>query len=336
LSGILIVRLKGLGDIVHLIPALRMLQQNYPQHPLALLCQKPFGNIIPADLNVKIFELAPHAGVFETFKLLKAIRRQKFDYLFDLFANPRTAIISLLSGVKKRYGFDYRFRRNAYTETYSPPDPNLHLMKLFAEFFAEFGFRGTVKHPSLKPEPETFAKVDQLLAINGDARPLLGINPHTTYPSKAWPEEYFVEIIRLWFEKTGKKVLVSWGPGEEEAAQRIVEAAGKQKAFLQPKVNIAEFAAVLARLDLFLTSDTGPMNIAWAVKTPTIALFGPTTRKAVAPDGPEDLVLFNPEIECLQCHLEQCSHRSCMRSMKPEWVFAEICKKYKDMLQVTE
>ncbi|MEW6709375.1 MAG: glycosyltransferase family 9 protein, partial [Candidatus Riflebacteria bacterium] len=159
-------------------------------------------------------------------------------------------------------------------------------------------------------------------------RPLLAINPHTTYPSKAWPEEYFVEFIKLWFGHTEKKVLVTWGPGEIEAAQRIIDAAGKEKCLLQPPVKIMEFADLLKRLDLFLTGDTGPMNIAWAVDTPTIALFGPTTRKAVAPSGDRHLTLFNPQVECLQCHLEQCSHKTCMYSMKPEWVFEQIKSKY--------
>lgn len=326
MSGMLIIRLKGLGDIVHLIPSLRMLRQTRPEMPLALLCQRPFGQIIPAELGVKIFELPAHAGVVETFKLLRRLRREKFDCLFDFFANSRTALISLLSGARRRYGFDYRVRRHAYHQTYAPTDPNLHLMQLFAQFFAEFGFAGPIEHPQLKP-----VMSEELCRFYADPqikRPLLGINPHTTYPSKAWPEEYFIEFIRLWHARTGLPVLVTWGPGEIEAARRIIAAAGPEKCVLQPKVDIGQFAALLAGLDIFLTADTGPMNIAWAVGTPTVAMFGPTTRKAVAPVGDDHLTLFNPEVECLQCHLEQCSHKKCMYSMKPEWVLAQIVSKF--------
>lgn len=326
MSGILIIRLKGLGDIVHLIPSLRMLRQTRPELPLALLCQKPFGKIIPAGLNVEIFELPPHAGIVETFKLLRRLRRRHFSYLFDLFANSRTAVISLFSGAQKRYGFDYRIRRHAYHQTFSPADPNLHLMQLFAQFFAHFGFAGEISHPQLaaplSPALQAFFADPTL------KRPLLGINPHTTYPSKAWPEEYFVEFIRLWYAQTGLRTLVTWGPGEREASARIIAAAGAEKCVLQPEVDILEFAALLSKLDIFLTADTGPMNIAWAVNTPTVAMFGPTTRKAVSPTGENHLTLFNPEIKCLQCHLEQCSHKSCMYSMKPAWVLEQINSKY--------
>ncbi|GAB4280982.1 MAG: lipopolysaccharide heptosyltransferase II [Candidatus Rifleibacteriota bacterium] len=329
MAGILIIRLKGLGDIVHLIPTLRMLKRDYPDKPLALLCQKPFGQIIPQELDVKLFELPAHAGIAETISLLEEIRKCKFEYLFDLFANPRTAIISLLSGISNRFGFDYRYRKFAYSKTYKPADPNLHLMRLFADFFAEFGFPGEIDHPRLVAPEVARKSVENALKKEGIERPLLGINPHTTYPSKSWPEEYFVKFIELWFAHTGKKTMVTWGPGEEPAARRITEKAGPEKAFLQPPANIMEFAAILAQLDFFLTADTGPMNIAWAVGTPTTTLFGPTTRKAVAPRGDSHLTLFNEEIECLQCHLEQCSHRSCMRSMLPEWVFGKMRQKYK-------
>ena len=326
MSGILIIRLKGLGDIVHLLPSLRMLRRDYPEQPVSLLCQKPFGQIIPAELGVSVFELPPHAGIAETFRLLRQLRRQQFDYLFDLFANSRTAVISLLSGAKQRFGFDYRIRRHAYHQTFAPADPNLHLMQLFSQFFAHFGFSGEISHPDL--QPELSPELQQFFAGLSHDRPLLGINPHTTYPSKAWPEEYFVELIRLWFARTGRRTLVTWGPGEKQAAQRIIDAAGQEKCVLQPQVSIMEFAALLRQLDVFLTGDTGPMNIAWAVNSPTVALFGPTTRKAVAPQGERHMTLFNAEIECLQCHLEQCSHKSCMYSMKPEWVFQKIVSKY--------
>ncbi len=329
MSGILIIRLKGLGDIVHLIPVLRMLRRQRPKETIGLLCQKPFGQIIPAELEIRLFELPNHAGFADTCRLLKDIRRCHFDMLFDLFANPRTAMISLLSGINERYGFDYRVRRHAYTRTFSPANPNRHLMYLFGEFFRHFGIEGELEFPDLVMPPDVCKKA-ALSIENGftGLRPLLGINPHTTYPSKAWPEEYWAEIIRLWHSLTGRPVLVTWGPGEREAAEAIVASAGADKAFMHAPVRIDEFAALIASLDLFLTADTGPMNIAWAVNTPTVALFGPTTREAVMPRGEMHISLFDDSQSCLQCHQEVCSHKSCMWSMKPQWVLDKILQKY--------
>lgn len=329
MAGILIIRLKGLGDIVHLIPVLRMLRQEKPEQTIGLLCQKPFGQIIPPDLQIRLFELPNHAGIIETCKLLKNIRRCRFDKLFDLYGNPRTAVISLLSGIKERYSFNYRIRKLAYHKTFSPANPNRHLMYLFGEFFSYFGVNGDLQHPSLKmPEPVREKAARAISPAFNGKRPLLGINPHTTYQSKAWPEDYYVEFIKLWFAHTGNPVLVTWGPGEHDAAAAIIAKAGSDKAFAHEPVRIDEFAALIASLDLFLTADTGPMNISWAVNTPTVTLFGPTTREAVMPRGEMHLSLFKEDIECLQCHREVCSNKICMNSMKPEWVFEQIKEKY--------
>ncbi len=329
MSGTLIIRLKGLGDIVHLIPVLRLLRQQNPAENIGLLCQKPFGQIIPPELGIRIFELPNHAGVTDTFKLIREIRKQRYSRLFDLFANPRTAVISLFTGIKERFGFDYRIRRHAYTKTFAPQNPNKHLMYLFGDFFAHFGVAGQLTPPDLKFPASVQEKA--MLAIKegfSGRRPLLGINPHTTYPSKAWPEEHWIEFINLWHGKTGNPALVTWGPGERRAAEKIVEKAGKEKAFIHEAVAIDEFAALLAGLDMFVTADTGPMNIAWAVNTPTVAIFGPTTREAVMPRGPQHVSLYDETLACLQCHQEVCAHKSCMWSIKPAQVIEKILQKY--------
>lgn len=329
MAGVLLIRLKGLGDIVHLLPVLRMLRVQRPDQTIGLLCQKPFGQIVPPELQIKIFELPAHASIVETFKLVRQIRDEGFTQLFDLFCNPRTAVISLLSGVKQRFGFDYRIRRHAYTKTFAPANPNKHLMHLFAEFFAYFGITGELGTPDLTYSSSVRQKAaDAIPEKFRKVKPLLGINPHTTYPSKAWPEDYFIEFIKLWHAKTGAPTLVTWGPGERDAAAAIVAKAGAEKAFSHESVRIDEFAALLGMLDLFVTGDTGPMNISWAADTPTVALFGPTTREAVAPRGDQHLTLFDPTVDCLQCHQETCSHKTCMYSMKPDWVLEKICEKY--------
>ena len=105
----LIIRPQGIGDIVLMIPALKSLRKNYPEDEFALLCYKGFGLALPPELGIKTLEFPRHAGIFETLRLIKKIRREKFDRVFDLFGNPRTAIQTLLSGIKERYGFNYRY-----------------------------------------------------------------------------------------------------------------------------------------------------------------------------------------------------------------------------------
>ena len=329
MSGYLIIRLKGLGDIIHLIPSLQMIRENEPNTPIGFLCQKPFGDIIPNRLNVKIFELPAHAGIKETIKIIKHVKTQHYDKLLDLYGNPRTAVLSFSSNIPQRYGFDYRIRKYAYSKTFQPKDSNLHLTKLFHNFFSYFGINGNITTPNLDLSKDAILYARTLINENRIGNfPILGINPHTTYPSKAWPTEYFIKFIKLWHKTTGGKCLITWGPNEIEKTNLIINNVGKHLAFTHKAISISAFAALLSELDLFLTADTGPMNIAWAVKTPTITLFGPTTRRAVAPVGPQHLTLFRKEVKCLQCHKEVCNDMQCMNKMTPEWVLDKILEKY--------
>jgi len=330
MSGILVMRLRGLGDIVHLLPIFRMLREQNPEETIGFFCQRPFGQIIPPELNITVIEMPPGAGFAQLLALARRIRRYRFDSVFDLFSNPATAIVTALSGIRHRYGFDYRVRRWAYSQTYTAPDPNRHLMQLFADFFAHFGVTGELKPPRIKPSSAMLERV--IAAVPERYRkisPLLGINPHTTYQSKAWPREHFLEFIKLWYEKTRQPVLVTWGPGERAAAESLARDAGPEMAFVHDSLRIDEFAALLSRLDLFLTCDTGPMNIGWAVDVPVVALFGPTTREPVYPRGNKHLVLYSDSVDCLQCHRETCNHRASMYSLSPAKVHGAIVEKYK-------
>ena len=345
MSGILIIRLKGMGDIVHTVPILRVLRKRFPEEKIGFLCQKPFSEVVPEELAVDFFEIPARASFIRTLSIVRQIRKKKYSKLVDLFCNPRTALISLLSGIPWRAGFDYRIRKYAYNRIFVPKDSNCHLSQLFAEFLDHFGIgrpepqKGAndpkigeiglpVDHPGLKPVRNSLEKIEKFMNSQGFPKPLLGINPHATYPSKCWPPEHFERVIRWWHEKTGNPSLIFWGPGEEKYTRNMIARLGEKIAFTHPPLSIKDLMALLSRLDLFLTGDSGPMNLSWGLNVPTVALFGPTTRKAVAPKGDRHLSLFHPKLACLQCHKETCDDRRCMTDLQPDYVIQAIEGKY--------
>jgi ADP-heptose:LPS heptosyltransferase len=75
-------------------------------------------------------------------------------------------------------------------------------------------------------------------------------------------------------------------------ADRVLDAAG---------LDLLTVAAVLERLDLFVTGDTGPMHLAHAVGTPIVAVFGPSDPKRYAPRGLHDVVV-RIDLPCSPCN----------------------------------
>ncbi len=317
-----------MGDIVHLIPSLERLRLLEPQQTIGLVCQTPFGDIVPWRLGITIFHLPAKASFWETLALVRQIRSRHFSTALDFFGNPRTALICFLSGIPRRCGFDYHVRRHAYHETFRPADPNRHLTELFGEFLDHFGFSGPLTPAHLDVLPAERTWVESWLRQQPVRRPLLGVNPHTTYPSKCWPMDYYKEIIERWNRSTGGSALVFHGPGEETAARGLVDRLPANSVFSHPPISLPRLSALLAQPDLFLTGDTGPMNLAWALGTRTVALFGPTTRRAVAPKGDEHLILHHETLPCLECHKEVCNDGRCMTELTPDIVWQRITRKY--------
>lgn len=323
----LIIRPQGIGDIVLMIPALRSLSKNYSDDKFTLLCYKGFGAVLPPELNFDVLEMPRHAGFVDTLKIIRKIRKEKFDNLFDLFGNPRTAILTLLSGIKNRYGFKYRNRSFVYNHKFQNVNQGEcnHQTKLYCKFFNYFGINCEYCEPRLKMPDFVLEKAKMAIPNEfAHIKPFVAINPNSTFPTRAWPEKNIVDFIELWYEKTKVPVMLTWGPGEEKISESIIEKVGKEKAFMHKPVKLNEFVALLSLLDLFISGDSGPMHMAWAVNTPVIALFGPTTETDVQPLGDNNITLMAKGIDCLRCHKEHCDTKKCMYAISADMVFEAI------------
>ena len=326
----LIIRPHGIGDIIMLIPALRGLVKNNPEEKFTLLVYKGSGQVLPSDLNINIIEMPRHAGFWETIKLLKEIRRQHFDRLFDLFCNPRTAQLTLLSGIKETYGFPCRYRSFVYKHKFTAdrkPGEHIHQVDLYCRFFNTFGLKCEVCPPDVKISEKLITKTREAIPEEyRQTKPLIALNINATYPAKAWPVEHAIEFVNKWYEKTKQPVMLTWGPGEEENSKQVLKEVGKEKAFLHKSVKIREFVALMSQIDLLVTNDAGPTHMAWECGTPTITMFGPTTEQDVEPRGEKHITIRAEGIECARCHKEHCATKKCMYAITPEMVLTNVQK----------
>jgi ADP-heptose:LPS heptosyltransferase len=119
---------------------------------------------------------------------------------------------------------------------------------------------------------------------------------------KQWPEARFREVAeRLVRDRTAAIVLT--GTPADRAQVDIVRGAlpPDRVVDLSGDVDLLTAAAVIEKLDLFLTGDTGPMHLANAVKTPVVAVFGPSDPRRYAPRGARDAVV-RIDLPCSPCN----------------------------------
>jgi lipopolysaccharide heptosyltransferase II len=172
---------------------------------------------------------------------------------------------------------------------------------------------------------EDQAEADELLApvttTFEPARPLIGIHPGARSPARRWPGEHFATIADVLSREHGATILLTGSREEEELAAEVASRMSASTLNLAGKTSLGGLAALISRLDLFISNDTGPAHLANAVDTPSVTVFGPAEFRRWAPLDRERHVVVRRAVACSPCPHWICpiDHR-CLRWISPNEV----------------
>jgi heptosyltransferase-2 len=151
-----------------------------------------------------------------------------------------------------------------------------------------------VKHldPHLYPSEKDRWWAERFMRVTGAGQaPLMGLGPGSGSSKKNWPASSFCDLARWWIGRRGHILLVG-GPADEVPLAEFNACLQNENAiFTFISEPLSRVAAVVERCDVFVGNDSGPTHIAAAVRTPTIALFGPTNPVHWRPKAPHVAVL---------------------------------------------
>jgi len=160
-------------------------------------------------------------------------------------------------------------------------------------------------------------------------RPLVGINVDAgqRWLRKRWNLEYVAQAIPL-LTKAGFGVALLGGHDTESWRESTAAGfANNDCVSLKTTNNVRELLGAIANLDVLLTGDTLAMHAAWALSTPVVALFGPTSLHEITLSE-ADIKLATTELECLSCYLHTCQVAPhCMDLLDPAFVVEAVLKR---------
>ncbi len=325
---ILIIQPRGIGDIILTTVAIGNLMAEFPGAEIDYLIQEPLNRAFlkqPKIHEVLTYSLKqPLSGV----KLVGEVRKRRYDLVIDYFSNPRTAIITFLSGARYRAGRPHLGRKYAYnlpvrTVAGGPvhqADRNLDLLRAIG-----------IRHDrtdllfGVGKDDEAFAEKFWTGTFGADEF-VAGVLPCGSWPSKKCDPDKFAEIADAIAKKFGARILLIWGPEEKEEVRRIQNLM-KTIPVIAPSTSVCEMAALVGRCRLVIANDSGPMHIAVAVGTPVLALHGPTNPLRQGPFGPRHEGLRLESLPCIGCHLKVCPvHHECFRDLPAGMVLAAVSR----------
>lgn len=308
-----------LGDSVMAAPAIESLKAKFPDCAIEIAIKDSLaslGQLIPSvDKTIAL----PDIGTNQRKAALDQALDSGYDLLIVLPNSFRSAWELWSYKIKVRAGYAGSFR--SFTLTHSIKRPAAHSLHQSLYFLNLIkGLYPGIETKDINLEVSDSAITDSVALLPSNDRPMVGIGFGATYgAAKMWPSEKFAELIdRL--DEVAKVVLIG-SKSEQEVADKVLGLVKSSPVSLVGKTDLPALAAILSRLDLYITNDTGPMHLAAAVGTKVIAIFGPTSAEETEPMGEEHHVVCH-QADCAPCWKRICPiDHKCMEAISVDEVF---------------
>jgi predicted lipopolysaccharide heptosyltransferase III len=330
---ILVMRLRGLGDVILATPVIENLHRAFPQAQIDFLTERPSAGILqnhPALNEVLILDRSrwQKRPLLEQMRanlgFIRTVRARRYDLVIDLFGNPRTAILTYLSGAPVRVGFRFRGRRLAYNHVVEPRGDRLHAVEFNLDILRALAvpIQSTKLHIEVN-EAAAAVIEDFWRAQNLGLYPrVIAFNAFGGWYTKRWPLASFAALGDRLQRELSAKVILLWGPGEWQEVNEITQMM-QTEAVLAPPTDLLQLAALLGRVQLLIANDSGPMHLAAALNTPVVGIFGPTRPHLQGPWGEGHKIVVHENLPCLGCNGLTCRIKThdCMQNLSVEKVF---------------
>ncbi|MDX1764466.1 MAG: lipopolysaccharide heptosyltransferase II [bacterium] len=338
---ILIRGVNWIGDAMMTIPALRELGRLFPESTKTLLINEPMGQLFRSFSAVdRVMDFTCRTGIpglKDRLALLRKLRPNRFDLCLILPNSFDSALIPFLAAIPERVGFDRDGRGFLLTQ----PIPSVasergrHQAYHYLDLVSALGPVKSTLDIGLDLDPKARHWAMEALAPLKEKSqgPVIGLNPGAAYgPAKQWFPERFGELGRRLASDLGAGILIVGGPTEKALGASIAGAVEEGMLDLSGRTTLPQLAAVLARCDLIVTNDSGPMHLASAVGVPVVAVFGPTDPRATSPMGRHRIV--RKACECAPCMERICPRGDtlCMKRVAVDDVLVAV----KDLLSDRE
>lgn len=288
------IELWNIGDVVLTLPFLAQLRAIVPDAEVTLLARPHAAEIlagtglvdrfIDAELTWKTEgrRFSPFNYDWAEFlRVVRVLRGRKFDLAFQCRPNVREYALLALSGARRRVGYARPGWDRNLTDAIAFGDSNLQKKDAWLRLLEPLGGSREIETPTLQVSGDEQLWATEFLRTNS-ANPsnlLVAIHPGASIAEKRWPIERFEKVAHGLGSRQNVDVLAFIEPGGYGSSLAHIDG------IIPVKVELRQMMALLARCDLLVCNDSGPMHIAGALGVPTVAVFGSGINRHFAPLG---------------------------------------------------
>lgn len=287
-NNILIIRPFFLGDILLCLPVAQDLKKANPSCKISWLLREEWEDLLrnhsAVDEVIGFSQQKMHGwkSLGESFRVIRQLRKKRFDLIINLSWDRSTAWWCWLSGAKSTVAIEEfgrpRLVSLLYSSTIIAPErsiDNRHMADFYFEPMKLMGFETRREDPKVHATPDENEEVEIILSEPSEKTLL--IHPGGRLGNKRWDPNRFSELLdRLAGSNEFRelKIVLVCGPAEESWACELSKHLPEGRGVFVAAPTLGQFMALASRARLFVGNDSGPMHLAAASGCPVLALFG--------------------------------------------------------------
>ncbi len=333
LFRILVIQTRYIGDTLLITPVLDGLRHAFPEASVTALVAKGSEAVLVGHPAVDEILTLDRSGSWRVQAgFLFALRRRKFDLSIDLTCADRSAIAGYASGAPLRVGYARgrlirdRLFYNLPIQTQRAGETIVHKIDEHLNLLRSLGLTPVANAPTLHLSGEEIRQAETRMKQEGVDCPFVLFHPGARRWYKSWPPEFFSALGDRIVRETGMPAVWVGGPSDVETVARIRSATTHPSVDLSGRLTLREMAGMMKLASVCVVNDSGPMHIAAAVGTPTVALFGLTDPARWGPRGPAHRIIGR-DCPCRPFgHRRECDQgaKHCMRTIPVDEVFRAL------------
>jgi heptosyltransferase-2 len=334
--NILIIQTAFIGDVILTTPLVEVLNEEYPGAAIDFLTI-PASKVL-VDTNPKIREViifdkrGKNKGLRGLIQFANILKHKNYDLCITPHRSLRSAILSRNTRAKVRIGFNRSALKLAFTHIVKY-ESHRHEIERNLSLLSAIGLHKKIVHPAIYETAEDMKKVQLLLKTkNIDKDIIFAVAPGSVWPTKRWPEAYYLEFCQILCSK-GIQVFLIGGAEDKKLCDRISE----KLSMVHNSAgyfSLRESYSLLKQCSGILTNDSAPLHLGMAADIPVFAIFGPTVPEfGFAPFGAKSKIFESSNLNCRPCAIhgsKKCPIKTfdCMNNLRP----ANIAQRVLDAL----
>jgi heptosyltransferase-2 len=272
----------GIGDVIWHLPFVRAIAAASPGGCVTFLAPPSSGarELLAAESSVAETLYFQHSGSelrrgLNMLLLIARLRRRRFQQIWILDRTLRPAVAATLAGIPERIGLGLGPQRHFIT---NPGIDQSHFHDQPIDWLIALMAAMNVPLPTTEPDLPVPAAI---LAAIGERyqshlRPWIVLGIGASHPDKDWSDMRWLEFLASLRRRCGGTVFLIGGAPNHGRAKDLIEHTVGTAVINACNLRLIEAVALLRLADLFIGTDSGPMNLAVASATDAFALFGAT------------------------------------------------------------